>query len=144
LIVFRFFGYLFLLLTVYLSIAFISYLFTWQADLDPVLRYSWQLILSNDIEVANWVGKGGAVLAHQFIYDGFGIAAFLILPMLARFGLDLSRIAVKLPFDISSKSLFPFMILLSIVFGLLMGGSTFPWGGALGDMVTSFFGGPLL
>lgn len=124
-----------------MSIAFISYLFTWQVDLDPVLRYSWQLLLSEDIGVANWAGKGGAVLAHQFIYDGFGVAAFLILPMLARFGLDLSGLSVKLPFDFAPKSLFPIMILLSIVLGLLLGDSAFPWGGALGDLVANFFGG---
>jgi len=41
-------GLLFLLFAFYLFIAFSSYLFTWEADQDQVLQFSWGLLLQSD------------------------------------------------------------------------------------------------
>ena len=38
-------GSVFILFSLYLTIAFISYLFTWQIDQDKVLKFQWQLLL---------------------------------------------------------------------------------------------------
>lgn len=67
---------LFLLLTsLYLLVAFVSYLFTWRMDQDLMSR-TWGEIFSPDVHVENWLGKLGALLGHRFIFIWFGIAAF--------------------------------------------------------------------
>jgi S-DNA-T family DNA segregation ATPase FtsK/SpoIIIE len=73
-------GGLFLILfSAYLLVAFTSFLFTWRIDQDLVGR-SLGEIFSPEVRVDNWLGKIGALTAHQFIYKWFGIAAFA-LPM---------------------------------------------------------------
>jgi S-DNA-T family DNA segregation ATPase FtsK/SpoIIIE len=78
-----------LLLSVYFLIAFTSYLFTWQEDQSYVsaanggwsnLFKTTQELMENGVKspvVENWLGKFGALLSNQFIYEWFGIASFL-------------------------------------------------------------------
>ena len=47
----------------YLVIAFISYLFTWKADQDQVLKLSWAILMDNTVTVTNWLGRLGAVIS---------------------------------------------------------------------------------
>lgn len=74
-------GLTLLLLSVYLLIAFTSFLFTWKIDQDKVMGPASTLFLT-DVQVNNWLGKLGAVVSHQFIHRWFGIAAFLF-PVIA-------------------------------------------------------------
>ncbi len=78
-----------LLLSVYFLVAFTSYLFTWQEDQSYVsaanggwgnLFKTTQELMENGVKnpmVENWMGKFGALLSNQFIYEWFGIASFL-------------------------------------------------------------------
>ena len=68
-------GLFLVLFSAYLLVAFTSFLFTWRIDQDLVGR-SWGEIFSPEVRVENWLGKVGALTAHQFIYKWFGIAAF--------------------------------------------------------------------
>lgn len=62
----------------YLLIALTSFLFTWQTDQDKILSISWGEFLFNpDFKVENWLGKLGALTAHIFIHEWFGIASFV-------------------------------------------------------------------
>jgi DNA segregation ATPase FtsK/SpoIIIE, S-DNA-T family len=70
-------GFFLLFLSVYLVFAFISYLFTWQEDSNLVDGADLGFILGERVQVANWTGKIGAILANLFIQRGVGIAAFL-------------------------------------------------------------------
>ncbi|MEO8148698.1 MAG: DNA translocase FtsK [Bacteroidia bacterium] len=73
----RFCGFFFILLSVFLLIPFISYIFTHEADFDKVNDTSWWgLFGDTNIHVENWLGKLGAILAHVFIYKGFGVSSF--------------------------------------------------------------------
>jgi S-DNA-T family DNA segregation ATPase FtsK/SpoIIIE len=78
-----------LLLAVYFFVAFTSYLFTWQEDQSYVsaanggwhnLFKTTQELMQNGVKnpvVQNWLGKFGALLSNQFIFEWFGIASFL-------------------------------------------------------------------
>ena len=78
-----------LLLSVYFLVAFTSYLFTWKDDQSYVspANGGWsnwnkttQELMENGVKnpvVENWLGKLGALLSNQFIYEWFGIASFL-------------------------------------------------------------------
>ncbi|MDB5022386.1 MAG: translocase FtsK [Mucilaginibacter sp.] len=82
-------GLFFLVMSVFFLIAFTSYLFTWQDDQSYVspanggwhnLFKTQQELLDNGVKnpvVDNWLGKFGALLSNQFIFEWFGIASFL-------------------------------------------------------------------
>jgi len=81
-------GLFFLVLAIYFLVAFTSYLFTWQEDYSYVIDANggWSNLFKTVEElqqhnipviVQNWLGKFGALLSHQFIYEWFGVASFL-------------------------------------------------------------------
>lgn len=68
-------GIFFILFALYLLMALISYLFTWQAD----QSFEFQKVLSSqNIRVDNWAGKTGAYFGHILIHEWFGISSFFI------------------------------------------------------------------
>jgi DNA segregation ATPase FtsK/SpoIIIE, S-DNA-T family len=75
-------GVFLVMLSVFLLIAFVSYVFTGSADQD-VLQESVENVISKlDKKTNNTLGWFGANIAHWFIYIWFGISAFLIIPIL--------------------------------------------------------------
>ena len=80
-------GLLLILFSVYLSIAFISYFFSWDVDQDKVLGSNAELF-SPETKVNNWLGKLGAIVSHFFLYKGFGVASFILVPVLFLYGLQ--------------------------------------------------------
>ena len=84
-------GLFFLMLSIYFLVAFTSYLFTWQEDQSYVIDANggWGNLFKTSKELAktgvvnpvveNWLGKFGALLAHQFIYEWFGVASFIFI-----------------------------------------------------------------
>ena len=80
----RVLGLFLLLLSVFLSLAFISYLFSWKYD-DAVLdgrTFNWALLTDKETVVDNIMGRLGAITAHWFIKQWFGVASFLFILML--------------------------------------------------------------
>ena len=72
-------GLFLLLFSFYILVAFTSFLFTWKIDQD-LLFGSWKELLFNpELEVANWLGKFGAMTSHLFINDWFGVSSFLFI-----------------------------------------------------------------
>lgn len=67
------FGLFLILFSVFLIIAFFSFFFSWQADQSTLSQFT-----DKTVETKNLLGKIGATLSNFFIYDGFGIAAFII------------------------------------------------------------------
>ena len=88
---FKIIGLFFLVLSLYFLVAFTSYLFTWQEDQSYVIDANggWDNLFKTADELAesgvlspvveNWLGKFGALLSHQFIYEWFGIASFIFI-----------------------------------------------------------------
>lgn len=81
-------GLFFLILAIYFLVAFTSYLFTWQEDYSYVidanggwgnLFKTYEELQQHNIPVIvqNWLGKFGALLSHQFIYEWFGVSSFI-------------------------------------------------------------------
>lgn len=71
-------GAILLLLSIYLFIAFTSYLFSWKEDQDLIVSTTFFdfIFYSPDVEVTNWLGKFGAWTAHVFMFKWFGLASF--------------------------------------------------------------------
>ncbi len=70
-------GLVLLLVSIYLVVAFISFLFTWQVDQDKLSLPMSEFFGDGDIQVDNWLGKIGALTAHWFMHNWFGLSAFL-------------------------------------------------------------------
>jgi S-DNA-T family DNA segregation ATPase FtsK/SpoIIIE len=66
------FGSLLVILGLLLCIAFISFLFTGQADQSTLNEFG-----DKTVEAQNWLSKSGAWLSDLFISKGFGIASFM-------------------------------------------------------------------
>lgn len=100
---------------VYLTIAFVSYLFTWQVD----QSFEWQNIFSgSDIRVENWTGKIGASFSVQFMNRWFGISSFSVPFIIGLLGLRLLKTR-PLPFRKTTFKLLIGTVLLSLVLGFL-------------------------
>ncbi|TSD67430.1 DNA translocase FtsK [Inquilinus sp. KBS0705] len=84
-------GLFFLVLSIFFLIAFTSYLFTWQQDQSYVSKANggWgnlfktsKELMDNGVNnpmVDNWLGKFGALLSNQFIFEWFGVASFIFI-----------------------------------------------------------------
>ena len=102
-----FIGYLLLLFTFYFLIAFISYLFTGKADqsvVHAIAETGWK---QSGLEAENWLGLLGAWVSNLFIYEWFGIASFIFVPVSFLLGV---RIVYKKELVKNSSSLFRILI----------------------------------
>ncbi len=66
-------GSFLILLGLALILSFISYFFTWQADQSDIGN-----IAERKLQTQNWLNKFGANVGHFFIYNGFGVSAFIL------------------------------------------------------------------
>jgi DNA segregation ATPase FtsK/SpoIIIE, S-DNA-T family len=91
------FGFFILISSVFLFIAFLSYLFTGKADQSIVEGVSEGGLLESGLEVKNWLGLYGALTSHYFIFRWAGISAFLVPAVLFIAGVKLAFKRTLLP-----------------------------------------------
>ena len=83
-------GALLMLFSVFVFIASVSYLFSWRADHSILNTGMSDFVFKfQDNLPQNIMGKLGALLAHIFVYDGFGIGSFLLYPIFFIIGYNL-------------------------------------------------------
>ena len=125
-------GSILLLLAFIFFVAFTSYLFTWGEDQD---KFSYRMLLANDIKVQNLLGTFGAFISEIFVRHGFGVASYLICTTFFVFGINL--FFGKKVFSVSRniKYLIIGLPVLSVAASAIFNGNAFPWGGAAGDMM---------
>lgn len=125
---------LFLLITSGLfAIAFVSYLFTWKADQSyiSVSNGGWgtlfktsEEIVADDMEIPvieNKLGKFGALLANQFMYEWFGISSFLFVVVLFVIGYKFLYHKSLLPVWKTIVYCLSGVVIISITLGFLQG-----------------------
>lgn len=69
-----------------LIIAFTSYLFTGKEDQSVVETVLEGTVMEAGKEIQNWLGVSGAFMSYYFIFRWFGIASFLLIPLLFLWG----------------------------------------------------------
>ncbi len=112
-------GFVLLISSISLFVAFLSYLFTGKADQSVVEGLGQSGLLELGIEAENWLGLYGALTSHYFIFRWFGISAFLIPPIFFLLGFRLAFKRDLLPlFSVFILSLFA-GLWLSLLFGYL-------------------------
>ena len=108
-----------ILISIFLTIAFISYLFTWKVDFDKVKNGWLALLTDRDLKVENWLGKTGALAAHSFFYNAFGISSFLFVFMLFLSGFKLVFRHALLPFGRTIRIALFTLLFISIACGYI-------------------------
>jgi len=107
-------GVFFILFSIFLFVAFVSFFFTWQDDHSIISQFA-----DRNISSKNWLGKIGATLSHYAIYEGFGVGAFLLPYLLFISGLfwmfrtKLSKVVVSWNWGLVS------MLWISLAFGFV-------------------------
>ena len=122
-----------ILISIYLTIAFTSYFFTWKTDQDQVLNFSTNILFNGDIVVNNWLGRLGALVSNAFFYWGFGLSSIFFVIIFFKLGFTIL-------FKGSMKKFFNFLIyaiygiaFVSIVLEFIFKDSAFSWGGVFGE-----------
>ncbi len=131
-------GILCMVIATYLFIAFTSYLFTWKADQDLALQFSWSLLAQTGLEVANWLGRLGAIISNLFFYWGFGLPSYILVGILAFVGQKLLNNQPILPHWNSIRNWLLLLLFLSVFLEFISARSSFSWGGAYGDYVSKW------
>lgn len=131
-------GILCLFSALYLFIAFTSYLFTWSQDQDRVLRFSWALLLESGMDMANWLGRLGAIVSNMFFYWGFGLPSYILIVILVTMGLALVRRAPLHTLWPKFRLWLLIMLAASVFFEFVGSSVAFPVGGAFGEAVSKW------
>ena len=137
----RLFGFAILLFTIYLCIAFISYLYAWGPDQSYVKDVPWwDFLFNNKVKTGNALGRLGTLLSHLFIYKWFGLASLVVIITLALLGIKLMFKNAKINMTKVLQRSFLATILLSPMLSFFFNGwnYTFPFGGGFGNYVASW------
>ncbi|MFN8252492.1 MAG: DNA translocase FtsK 4TM domain-containing protein [Ferruginibacter sp.] len=125
-------GSVLLLTAILLFTAFTSYLFTWADDQD---KFSYRMLLANDIKVQNLLGTLGAFLSEIFIRKGFGIASFLFCTLFFVAGVNLFFGKKVFSLRKNIKYLVVGLPVIAVTAAVLLSSKAFPWGGSAGNMM---------
>lgn len=132
-----------LFIAIFLTLAFVSYIFTWKAD-QSKLDLPWSELISDPaIQVDNWAGKTGALISNLLIYKWFGLASFSLIFLFFLFSTWLVNIKL-LKLGRSFRITVVLTVLLSVSLSFLFGDYLYFIGGAYGhfisDWLNSFVG----
>jgi S-DNA-T family DNA segregation ATPase FtsK/SpoIIIE len=140
----KFTGLSLVLSAIYLSISFLSYLYTWKFDQDKVLKFTWSSFFQSDLIVENWLGRFGAYISNMFFYWGFGLPSLLIVAIIGKLGFDMLRRRSLSPWLIMTRNAIFIMAFMSLLLEFSFRRSEFTWGGAFGEStcfwLTNFLG----
>ncbi|MEK6478040.1 DNA translocase FtsK [Catalinimonas sp. 4WD22] len=113
-------GFFLIILSVFLTIAFISFIFTGKADQSVAEAVFDTDLKASGLEVENWLGLIGALSGYLFIYRWFGIASMLIPPLLFIIGVKVVfRRELASPYN-AFKFVAFFLIWTSILLGYIV------------------------
>ena len=126
-------GALSLLFTLFLFVAFTSYIFTWQDDQDMVQLWRTHLFSINDVKANNLLGYLGAFVAYQIMFNGFGVAAYLLCSFFFVLGVNLFFTKPIFSLWRNIRYVIIGLLVLSTCFAFVTSSAAFSWGGALGE-----------
>ncbi|MFC2096819.1 DNA translocase FtsK 4TM domain-containing protein [Bacteroidota bacterium] len=125
-----------LFIAIFLTIALISYIFTWKAD-QSGFDHKWtDFITDPTIIVDNWAGKTGAAISNLLIYKWFGIASFSSIFIFFLFATRLVNINL-LRFGRTLRISLIVTVLLSVTLSYIFGDSFYFLGGAYGHFISN-------
>lgn len=137
---FKVIGAISLLICIFLFVSFTSYLFTWQEDQDKVQQFGIKIFSVSDVKVSNLFGVLGAYNAYGLMYNGFGIAAFLLCTFFFVLGINLLFNKKVFRLARNLKYVLVGLLVLSVAFSYVTyGHSEFSFGGSVGNLIALWF-----
>ena len=112
-------GLFLVIVSAFLTLSFISFLIEGPADQSAVQELA-ETLADPDQRVNNWMGKFGAGVAEQFIYDWFGVAAFLLPFLLLVVGFKILFRKSIVPIGRAIKHSLFFLYLLPLAMGFMV------------------------
>jgi len=138
------FGAVLIFITLYLTLAFVSYFFTCEADYSIVSQYDsffdYLLAGSARNNVQNWTGSMGAYISYRIIYKGFGAASFFLLGLVLLAGVRLLTTRISSTWKYVSMlliMLFWFSTAISFFFFGLYKDGYYNFGGQVGHRIST-------
>lgn len=129
----RVIGLFILLFACYLTIAFTSFLFSWQEDQSIIRDQAWYTILFDpSIKVDNYLGKFGALISNKLMYKWFGLGAFLLVFDLVILGFKVGFKLELVPFGKTIRHSIFGLIWFALFFGAFFPSPFHFLGGGLG------------
>jgi S-DNA-T family DNA segregation ATPase FtsK/SpoIIIE len=110
-------GFFLIITSLYLFVAFVSYLFTGKADQSVIESLQGSGVIESGRETDNWLGLYGALTSHYLIFRWLGISAFAMPPLLFLLGFRLVFQRELLPIF----SVFIFSVFAGLWLSLLLG-----------------------
>lgn len=137
-------GAVLLFLSLLLFFSFASFLFTWKEDQSLFTTDTFSFFFDRNMHAANWLGKLGALLAHIFVNNLFGIASFLLVLNLFVLGFKLVFEVSLIPVGAMVKNSIFLLLYLSTLTSFLLGKNYLFLGGGMGyelnQSLTGLFG----
>jgi S-DNA-T family DNA segregation ATPase FtsK/SpoIIIE len=143
-------GLLLISASLFITLAMVSFLFSWQADQSTVNSIDWDKLSAARPEMTkNWMGLFGAWTSYLLIFRWFGIASFLFAPVLFLSGFRLLFEAKNIPlarvYSLAAISILFFSVLLGFLSNTMLTpfiGFRFNYlGGAFGYETNAWFSG---
>ncbi|MFL5772907.1 MAG: DNA translocase FtsK [Flavisolibacter sp.] len=132
-------GTISLLVSIFLFIAFVSYLFTWKEDQSQVMKGISFLFTDQDgNNVSNLLGRLGAYASHQLIFGGFGLASFLFCTFFFVVGINLLMRRKVFSIWRNLKYVTIGLLIVSVSLAFVFAAASFPFGGSVGKMISSW------
>src|SRR5580692_5034417 len=129
-------GAVFLLLAIFLLLAFTSYLYTWKEDQYLFSPWRWHVLMpSTAVKASNLLGNLGALVSHLFFFNGFGLASYLFCSFFFIVGVNLMFKRKVFSISRNLRYVVTGLLYISVLLAFVTRGSEFPWGGAVGKMV---------
>lgn len=110
-------GFFLITTSLYLFVAFVSYLFTGKADQSVIESLQASGAIDSGRETDNWLGLYGALTSHYLIFRWLGVSAFAIPPLLFLLGFRMVFLRELLPIF----SVFIFSVFAGLWLSLLLG-----------------------
>jgi len=129
-----------LLTSIFLFIAFTSYLFTWKEDQSQVMNRGIGFLFDDESGdgVANLLGRLGTFASHHLIHGGFGLASFLFCTFFFVVGINLLFNRKVFSIWRNLKYVTVGLLIVSVSLSFLFISADFPYGGAVGDMINNW------
>ncbi len=132
-----------LLAAVFIFISIVSYLFSWQEDQDIVYNAGFKIFGTSAPKVHNMLGTIGAYVAHNLVFNGFGVVSIILSTFF--FALGINFLFDKKVFSLTknAKNVGIALVVISTTFAFATNGSQLSWGGAVGNFTDTWLTGIL-
>ena len=136
-------GAILFLISIFIFLSIASYLFSWQEDQDIVFNTGLKIFSSNAPSVHNILGTLGAFVAHNLVFNGFGVASIVISSFffIAAVNLFFSKPIFSVTKNV--KYVLVILVVVSTSFSFIAIDSQLSWGGAVGNFINKWLNGTL-